>query len=319
MIDVDNLRDFYKEYSFFNARTNSYVFDSPTKEQYLRIRDYYCDRFGIDKNRFGVCFALSATELIFNILKEYQNFRVIFVGECHENVRRLARTLQFSSEPIFTSVDDLQSLDINDPRVFVYFTSTEYQTGKINDNKIVKNFIDNLREKGVAVRSLNDAVQQLMILKKVDYSFYDFVIYTGHSLLINFDLGVCFFNNDFNQNYGFNWYSIPMDYLYNLSLVEPEFSADNLDMFQKTMRESFSDWIESGHLVVEKDVAPHIFAGEVRGFNEKLLNKLCNKNRFLLRFPNKYVLKIRYQELLNIEFPEELFDDLRKLEVLEND
>ncbi len=78
-------------------------------------------------------------------------------------------------------------------KVFVYVIGTEFECGRRHSNIFYKELHDRLKEMNIPTVMVLDAVQEMFLFPR-DYSFYDFIIGTVHSLVHLFDTGLLFIN-----------------------------------------------------------------------------------------------------------------------------
>ena len=80
-------------------------------------------------------------------------------------------------------------------KVFVYVIGTEFECGRRHSNIFYKELHDRLKEMNIPTVMVLDAVQEMFLFPR-DYSFYDFIIGTVHSLVHLFDTGLLFINKN---------------------------------------------------------------------------------------------------------------------------
>lgn len=270
----------------------SYAFDTPTEKQGKELdrRFFELTHSDLTTDNYTIGYSLGATELICKILARYRDYFVIFIGEPHPNPNKAVP--QFGMEfAKFKNVEAIKGYQLPKgvKNVLIYFTSTCYQTGEIHNVDAVISFIDNLKKDGISVVAVNDAVQQLFFIPS-KYTTFDYIIYTAHSIIGGFNMGICIYRK-VCQPIGERWYS---DVKNHIDALEKLLPLNGLDNFQNKYFKAFENEIRAKRLIPLKNSAKHFFVAQIVQ-NPNIIERLFD-NHFLERYDNKYYIKMRLQQ-----------------------
>lgn len=270
----------------------TYAFDECTEEQgkELDSRFFALTHSDLTTDTYTIGYALGATELICKILYRYKDYFVIFAGAPHPNPNKAVPQFGMKYAKI-RETKMLKTYEIPNgiKKVLIYFTSTCYQTGEVHNGDDVTSFIDGLKQRGVSVVSVNDAVQQLFFIPS-KYTTFDYVIYTAHSIIAGFNMGICIQKKELPL-VGERWYK---DVKTHIDALENILPLKGLDEFKAKCLNAFEKEIKEKRVIPFKNSAKHFFVAQIVQ-NPNILDKFFD-SRFLEKCDNKYYIKIRLQE-----------------------
>ena len=138
--------------------------------------------------------------------------------------------------------------------VFFYVIGTELSRGKIAPNPWFKHIRKELS--GINLTICLDDVQGMYLVPR-DYSLFDYVIGTAHSLITPFDLGICFQRKS-GVMFGEMYYDTATEYLEVLSMFIKKRYA--IESFSAMMQQAFSTYMAQEHTFTFTQSSPHIFS-----------------------------------------------------------
>lgn len=253
---------------------------------------------------FHVTFALSATELIHKLFIKYTipNTLIITTPNEHENVNRIVRHLNVDViylDPNATLFDNsILDRAKEYSNVILYLIGTQYSTGVVNNHSLYVWIRYQLQKSGIPCILVCDACQELFLLDR-DYTDFDYVIYTGHSLVQLFNLGMLFSKQP--TDIGNHW-SYSVDYYLNqLSLVLSR--KEHLLDFNKVMCETFANEISDHTISVFNNSAPHLFCFKLNKLsmiqNYRAYIDLFKKHNLVLqKVDQDWIIRFRAQDVL---------------------
>lgn len=288
---------------------NPCVFDSQDIEVEKRLL------WAAKLNSFCPTFALSATELIHKLFVKHTNPNTLIITTPneHENVQRIIRHLNVDVvylDPNATLFDwSLIDKAKEYSNVILYMIGTQYSTGIVNKHGLYVWVKYQLEKAGIPCILICDACQELFLLDR-DYTEFDHVIYTGHSLVQLFNLGMLFSKQP--TDIGNHWAHNVDYYIDCLSFVLDR--KDHLLDFNKVMCEAFTTEISNHKIIVFNNSAPHLFCFKLNNLvmveNYRAWIDLFKKHNLVLqKIDQDWLIRFRAQDVLR---EHELFIDSLK-------
>lgn len=179
-------------------------------------------------------------------------------------------------------------------KVFVYIIGTQLSTGEITPQAFFEKLKDILVKFKVVHKILIDDVHGMFLVPR-DYSIFDYVLYTAHSLVREYDMGV-FISKD--GKYGKKAYNWGKEYLEKLDIILKYHTKMN--MFRNILIQCLNEIIKDNHIFrLYTQTVDHIFAVETAGiyYSEDEWNKLDSYYIRVSEHPiYKSWIRIRFQE-----------------------
>lgn len=179
-------------------------------------------------------------------------------------------------------------------KVFVYIIGTQLSTGEITPQAFFEELKKLLVKYKVEHKIFIDDVHGMFLVPR-DYSMFDYVLYTAHSLVREYDMGV-FISKD--GKYGKKAYNWGLEYLEKLSIILKH--KQKMNMFKNIMLQVLNKLISDVTTFrLYSQTVDHIFAVETNGilYTEEEWNKL---DSYYIRVSEHSIYKswirIRFQE-----------------------
>lgn len=297
-MNMQLIKDWLGDELVVNA-VNPCVFDNSTDPE------TECQLLTMSKlHGFHCTFALSATELIHKLFIKYTvpNTLIITTPNEHENVQRIIKHLNIDVlylDPNSTMFDwSVLDKAQEYSNVILYMIGTQYSTGIVNNRGLYVWLKYQLQKRDIPCILICDACQELFLLDH-DYSQFDYVVYTGHSLVQLFNCGMLFSKEP--TDIGNHWSHNVQAYLDELSFVLDR--KEHLLDFNRVMCEAFSDEIANHTIIVFNNSAPHLFCFKLNNLsmiqNYRAWIDLFRKHNLVLqRLDQDWVIRFRAQDVM---------------------
>lgn len=140
-------------------------------------------------SNYTLLFSDRATNFINELFDKYvDDDTLIIISDCeHNNVK--IKVKQFSNLLEIKNLNIDFSYIKTFKKVFVYFIGTQISSGIITPQSFFIDLKQFLIKNKIEHKLVLDAVQEMFLLPR-DYSLFDYIIGTAHSLIVNFDLGI---------------------------------------------------------------------------------------------------------------------------------
>lgn len=268
---------------------------------------------GIDaKFKHNLCLSQCATNLIKGLFDNLYDDKTIVISTMQEHVNVLnilkdknVHYVDFEINTYSEIINDCCNIDdIINKKIIIYISGTQVKTGTIIQNIFFCNLLENLHIRGCTnIITVLDDVQGMFILDR-DYTLYDYIIGTAHSLCPYYDSGFLI-QNRLDFNFG-DTNSLWLEgYLQRLKIILSR--KHLLKQFFNVCYDHFNCLFKQyGIKVYDKYVYGNIFAfnlGNV-SFSDNEGKSLFNKRIFLhtpIDITNKHSgssIKIRAQEFM---------------------
>lgn len=220
-----------------------------------------------------------------NVLKEIEKVK-------HKKCLFYHEITSFDFETI---LDEFYKSNCN--QVFVYVPGTSVCTGQIIPQRFYSNIKTACDKHNIKVKLMCDDVHGMFITPR-NYSIFDFILYTCHSYIPGFDMGMLWSKE--SETLGFTNTDRAELYYSKLNLFLSKF--DKVRLFPILLTEYFAEELaDSTHLDLYTNTTPHIFALKTKGlvFNQAYYDK-CNEYRVELGETKAYVnfIRMRIQEFV---------------------
>lgn len=298
-----NYKGFTKEEEdlLLSLRDDTPTFD--TDENFKKLEQEYFDRMpycNISTENRCIRFGESGTSLINQVFeKEVDDDTLVIstryehnaVQDWFEKVKHLEKLVieditQFNYPKIAKAIEGHK-------KVFVYIIGTQLMTGEITPQLFFIGLKDLLEKSGKPYKIMIDDVHGMFLTPR-DYSIFDYVLYTAHSLVCDYNMG-CLISKD--GSIGLKAYNWGKDYLKRLDLVLAR--KDKLFMFKNVLAQYFAELLGDPRYKLLPGTTQHIFSIETTGiyFTPTMTSKLF-EYRIKIDPENYYHnhIRIRFQE-----------------------
>ena len=183
-----------------SGRSANQIFSSDAK-----IFDSYTDHIvsllpfcNISSNDYTVRFDVSLTAIIKKIFEQHVDDKTLIIATEREhfsasdiiekckNVYLLSHEKEIRKNNVAGALVAAECYD----KVFLYIIGTQKGSGEITPQAPIERLIKSLKFQGKEVVAVSDDVHGWFFTPR-DYSCYDYILHTAHSLATFFDLGVC--------------------------------------------------------------------------------------------------------------------------------
>ncbi len=237
--------------------------DTGIIERSLR-ESVYCETG--DCPNMWVSTADCATTLIKKLFEKYveDDETLIITSEFeHENVREIVSSYRNVFKLNVEDIDEcklnrlISHLKTNKPKkVFVYLIGTRVTSGIVTSQFIFESIKKILEKYNIQKTMVIDACQEIYPIR--DYSLFDHIIFTAHSALMYFDLGILYSKN--NPKFECDWMSFSNYVAMKKGLID---NNSEVLLFNSRMRNIFSEsLIEFGNAEIYNS-APWFFSFNV--------------------------------------------------------
>ena len=290
---------------------NVYSDDIELQEQFFK-RMPYCN---INSETHGIRFGKCATDLFKELFHEYgQDSLIITTYFEHDNVNKILNEhpnvykIRYNSD-----LNELKKyiLDKEYKKIFVYIIGTQISTGEIAPTSFLIRLKQILETINVEYIFTLDAVQEMFLIPR-DYRIFDYIIGTGHSLVMKYDIGMVLYNRK-NKEFGYVYNDLAKEYLKHLDIVLSK--KDSLLYYKFAMKEMFKDVVDNKLFSIVKDSTPQIFSIRVdKSFKmpESIINKIKDYYIYFDGFDNDNAdysyIRIRWQQV--IAEPEKIYNGI---------
>lgn len=295
-----------EEKSLNTPRCNDIIYND---DNYKMLEKEYFDRMpfcNLNENEYHITFNDSGTSFINKIFeKEVDDDTLVITTTFeHPSVQDYSKNckniylFKTTNEIKYCDIQQLVNLSKQYKKVFVYIIGTRLDTGEIIPQwyfqELKKAFIENNIEHKIML----DDVHGMFIVPR-DYSIFDYILYTAHAIVKNYDMGLLISKS---YDFGYKAYNWGKDYLERLDIILKRRSK--LNNFKNIMTDYFNKLLTDEHLQLYTNTVGHIFSIKIIDltFNDNDLNNLdeiyCIENS-----SNKFNgwLRWRFQEFIMLD------------------
>lgn len=192
-------------------------------------------------------------------------------------------------------------------KVFVYIIGTQISTGQITPQSYLIELKKAFIRENIEHKILLDDVHGMFMVPR-DYSLFDYVLYTAHAIIPEFEMGMLISKNG---EYGYKAYDWGMEYLPILKKLLS--NREQLMQFRGIMLNYFTSILSNHELSIYENTVNHIFALRTENlyFKDEDYEKLKPYGIVLSEHhtPISFI-RIRFQEFL-LQSPEKALEGLQ--------
>ena len=287
-----------------------------TNKYYLMEKEYFNRmHFCNITNDYHITFSENATNFINLLFDDYVDDETLIISSCceHSNVDK---NLKKYNNKLILTIDDIFSLKLEPyigtikqyKKVFVYIIGTQISTGLITP----QSFFEKLKR----ILTHND-IQNIFVLDDVhgmfltprDYSLFDYILYTAHSLIRNYDMGLLVSKDG---KYGYKALNWGNEYLKMLDIILKR--MNKMKIFSYVMSNEFYEYISNGKFEILNFTSPHIFAPKTTQYKyTQRMYDILNENEIRLEGIELENTYIRFRAQHYIKNPEYLTNGIKTL------
>lgn len=284
-------------------------------DEYSLMEKEYFERmpFCNLSNDYHITFSQRATDFINALFKKYvdDNTLVIYSSCEHENVDKAVskckNTLEIFMDDIFTlSFDNYINKIKEFKKIFVYIIGTQITTGMITPQSFFVKLKAILNKNNIDNIFVIDDVHGMFLTPR-DYTLFDYIIYTAHSLIRNFDMGLLVSKKEDFGIKALNWGN---EYLEMLDIILKR--KEKMRLFSQVMTNEFYEYVANGKFILNSLTTPHIFSPRITDhmFTQKMYD-ILDKNEVRLEGLHTDNIHIRFRAQHYIKNPEYLTNAIK--------
>lgn len=297
-----------------------------TDELYNELETQYFNRMpfcNISSKDYHITFNDSGTSFINDIFDYEVDDDTLVISTTYEHGSVQARLNNIKNKLLLNSDEDIRSYSFDKilfeakkyKKVFVYIIGTQLSTGEITPQEFFIQLKEIFDKNNINYKLMIDDVHGMFLVPR-DYSIFDYVLYTAHAIVPEYEMGVLISKDG---KFGKKAYNLGKNYLKRLDIMLNH--KDRILLFRQIFIQYFSKLIaDTSVFRLYDQTVEHIFAVETTGIYytneeiEKLENyKMCVSEHAM---PKNWI-RIRYQEFSRLSV-EKALDGLAYLVKLLN-
>ncbi len=291
----------------------------------LLVQDYF-DRMpfcNIDPSTHWISFEKDGTTFINNIFEKEVDEKTLVISTVFEH-NSVKENLKNHNTYLFKSTEDIRNFDFSTlktickgyDKVFVYIIGTRIDTGEVIPQWFFNDLDNELNKLNIPHKIMLDDVHGMFLIPR-DYSLFDYVLYTAHAIVKNYDMGLLISkNNNLVGQCAYNW---GKDYLERLDILLNRYSK--IEQFYDIMTQYFNKLLNDPHLELYEQTVGHIFSIKTTNlyFSAKELEDLSEK--YMIENSGndskENWLRWRFQEFISLS-EDEVIEGIKTLEKIIN-
>lgn len=206
--------------------------------------------------------ATDGIKALFERFCKYDDVLVVTSNNEHNNVKELVSQQKHVYIINEFNEKEFESVVKKYKKVFFYHIGTQISNGIITPQYVFEKVKEIFIRNNIEHVMILDDVHGMFIVPR-DYSVFDYVIYTCHALVTDFNLGMVIRKKESPTLGGFIDYNKSIAYKKALDIILSR--KEKFYQFKYVMYQYFEDLFEEGVLKLPDFItAPHIFAPEVK-------------------------------------------------------
>ena len=270
-----------------------------------------------DLSEFHLEVADRASYFIKKIFEKYVNDNVFVIYSSFEHPNVL-KELENVKNKHYLFYNEILKFDFNNvllqfkkskcSKMFVYVPGTSVCTGQIIPQRFYVDIKENCKNLGIECMLMCDDVHGMFITPR-DYTIFDFVLYTCHSYIPGFDMGMLWSKK--SETLGFTNTVRSNEYYKRLCMFLDR--LDKVRVFPILLSEYFAEELSDfDHFDLYTNTTAHIFALKTKGlvFNQAYFDK-CDEYKVRLGETKAFInfIRLRIQEFI-LEDPQFILSGL---------
>lgn len=311
----NNLIKWYLTYNNFSNQQKKYIQNlkstninivnqNKTVSEYFSLMLYS----NININNYNINFGDNGSFFINCIFNQFINDQTLVITTRYQH-NAVKDNLKKCKNVVQLQVDDIINFDRqkilnyieNFNNIFVYIIGVQIMTGQITPQSFFIQIKNLLIQKKKNFKLMIDDVHGMFLIPR-DYSIFDYILYTAHSLIPNYEMGFLISKKQ-NKQFGIINTNYGEEYLNKLKLILSK--RDKLFLFNTIMSQYFSDILKNKQIYrLLSPTVQHIFSIQTTGllFTKKMKEKLL-QYKIKIEQQNYYYnhIRIRYQEFIMLQ------------------
>ena len=311
-INQNELTEKEKELITVSQKLNTEILITPSNNIKQNLFKYI--PFSETITNYTLSFNDRATTFINELFDLYvDNNTLIIMSDCeHNNVKEKAKQ--------FKNILEVKDFKLNYEvikqykRVFVYFIGTQISSGIITPQSFFIELKDFLDQNQIKYTFILDAVQEMFLLPR-DYSLFDYIIGTAHSLIVNFDLGILLSkeNSKLGRNYNKEKYLVDLLEIFTSRKYKMQILKYLLkEHYYKYIQTTFEEIPNGIYNIFSLRINKKIFTQEMRDILSKYYIKLegINNDVQFIRFRSQHYITNPEALIPGIETLDNLLEEI---------
>lgn len=226
----------------------------------------YISYGNISSETHNVTFGDSATELIQRLFKHYHadndNTLVVYSNNEHHSAKNCVDKCKHTLEVSYDEEILLSKVDrvVNEAKKFkstlIYIIGTQISNGLISPQDFFIKLRKELDKNNIDYTLILDDVHGMLFVPR-DYSLFDYVIYTCHAWVLNYDAGVLISNRK-KKKFGYEIANWATDYMENMNILFKRW--DKIHTFKAVMMNFFVKYLVNPKVKLPLFGSDQIFA-----------------------------------------------------------
>ena len=290
-------------------------------DTYSELEKEYFNRMpfcNISSNTHCIRFDESGSSFINKIFDKEVDDDTLVVSTTYEHGSVQKRLKEVKNILLLNSDNDIRGYNIEKvineakkyKKTFVYIIGTQLSTGEITPQMFFEELKQEFINNNINHKILIDDVHGMFVTPR-DYRIFDYVLYTAHSLVNEYEMGVLISKENDLGLQAYNWGS---EYLKRLDIILSK--KEKMMQFKNIMIQYLNKLIaDTSTFRLYNQTANHIFAVETKGiyYSEKEYDKL---DSYKIRVSEHKIanswIRIRFQEFTR-QTPEKAIEGLHYL------
>lgn len=246
-------------------KTNTLEFKSDISKDFEKIENEYFRRMplcNISEKTHHITFTNCATDIINGLFEKFvdDDTLVIHSNNEHDNVKKNLEKCKHTLEvDYYNEIIPLKTFRIINEakkysKVFVYIIGTQISTGEITPQLFFERLKQQFLLYNIKHTITLDDVHGMFLVPR-DYSIFDYVLYTAHALIRNYDMGLLISKDKLLGIQSSLWGD---EYLKMLDVVLKR--KEKIRLFSHIMREEFYELLLQNNIGLCDYTTPHIFS-----------------------------------------------------------
>ena len=268
-----------------------------------------------------ISFANAGKDFIHMIFDKYVDDDTLVITSHYEHTS-VKEHLAKCKNVIKFNMQEMRSLNVSKAileakkykKAFVYIVGTNITTGEITPQDFFIKLKTELDNYNIQYKMMCDDVHGMFLTPR-DYSIFDYVLYTAHSLVSAYECGILI-QKGRQPEFGELVYNWGYNYLDRLDIILAR--RVKLFMFKHIMTERFRKLLTNPRLSLYSDTSQHIFSIKTQDIyiSQETWEEM---NNYFIRFGEHRMrenqVRMRCQEFLK-QTPEEIIEGCNKFENL---
>lgn len=283
--------------------------EEASPEEYKQLIQNYFDRMpfcNLTSEDHFIAFDESGTAFIDKIFEKEVDDDTLVISTTYEHTSVQKCLAVTKNKILLNSENDIRAYNIKPlidkskqyKKVFVYIIGTQLSTGEITPQLFYERLKEEFIKNNIEHKIMIDDVHGMFLTPR-DYRIFDYVLYTAHSLVTEYNMGLLITKEYMFGKKAYNW---GKEYLEKLDIILKR--RLKMLQFKNIIIQYFSEYLADKNMFkLFNFTSDHIFAAETQGLKydtetwEKLDSYKIRVSEFDM--PKNWV-RIRFQEFTRL-------------------